>query len=152
MSSGGSGAGGDFLARKSSATKIRLSLPEITDVLIVEDKAFDAERLKATLHVMLGYDLVIRHATTLGGAVDAVLARKPSIVFLDDYLEPNDNAADTLPYMRRAGYDGPIVVISGELDRQRRIVLMAAGAADLIHKDDLDSVRIAEALARAFKK
>jgi DNA-binding NarL/FixJ family response regulator len=151
MSSGGSEAGGDYLARKSDATKIRQSLPEVRDVLIVEDETFDADRLKATLHVMLGYDLTIRRASTLGSALDCVIQRKPSIVFLDDYLKPNDNASHTIPFLQRAGYDGPIVVVSGEVDRQRRAVLMTAGASDVIHKDDLDSVRVAEALARAFK-
>lgn len=151
MASGTSETGGDFLARKSDATKIRQSLPQVDDVLIVEDKAFDADRLKATLHVMLGYDLTIRQAATLGGALDSVILRKPSIVFLDDYLEPNDNASQTIPYLQRAGYDGPIIVVSGEADRQRKAILFAAGAADVIHKDDLDSVRVAEALARAFK-
>jgi response regulator of citrate/malate metabolism len=151
MGSSGSETGGDFLARKSDATKIRQSLPPVHDVLIVEDEAFDADRLKATLHVMLGYDLTIRRASTLGSALDCVILRKPGIVFLDDYLKPNDNASQTIPFLQRAGYSGPIVVVSGEADRQRRAVLMAAGACDVIHKDDLDSVRVAEALARAFK-
>jgi DNA-binding NarL/FixJ family response regulator len=150
MNSGGSGAGGDFLARKSDATKIRQSLPKVHDVLMIEDEAFDADRLRATLHVMLGYDLTIRHASTLGIALDNVIERKPDVVFLDDYLKPNDNASQTIPFLQRAGYTGPIVVVSGEVDRQRRILLVTAGAADVIHKDDLDSVRVAEALARAF--
>ena len=151
MSSGGSGTGGDFRSRKSDATKVRQSLPQIDDVLIVEDETFDADRLKATLHVMLGYELNIRRALTLGSALDCVIARKPDIIFLDDYLKPNDNAAQTIPFLLRAGYDGPIVVVSSQVDRQRRALLMNAGAVDVIHKDDLDSVRVAEALARAFK-
>ena len=76
---------------------------------------------------------------------------QPEIVFLDDYLKPNDNASQTIPFLQRAGYDGPIVVVSGQVDRQRRALLMTSGASDVIHKDDLDSVRVAEALARAFK-
>ena len=151
MGSSGSEAGGDFLARKSDATKIRQSLPAVQDVLIVEDETFDADRLKATLHVMLGYELTIRRASTLGSALDCVILRKPSIVFLDDYLKPSDDASHTIPFLQRAGYDGPIVVVSGEVDRQRRAFLMTAGASDVIHKDDLDSVRVAEALARSFK-
>jgi len=151
MGSSGSETGGDFLARKSDATKIRQSLPAVQDVLIVEDETFDADRLKATLHVMLGYELTIRRASTLGSALDCVIQRKPSIVFLDDYLKPSDDASHTIPFLQRAGYEGPIVVVSGEVDRQRRAFLMAAGASDVIHKDDLDSVRVAEALARAFK-
>jgi response regulator of citrate/malate metabolism len=150
-SAGVSGVGGDFLTRKSDVIKTRLGLPALKDVLIVEDDTFDADRLRATLHVMLGYNLEQRRATTLGSAVDCVIERKPEVVFLDDYLKPSDNASHTIPFLRRAGYTGPIIVISGEVDRTRKTVLMTAGAVDVIHKDDLDSVRIAEALNKAFK-
>lgn len=140
-------AGGNFLARKSDATKTRKDLPELTEFLIVEDENFDADRLRATLHIMFGYNIQVRRAKTLGSALDAVIEKKPEIIFLDDYLKPNDNAIHTIPFLRRCGYEGPIVVVSGAVDRQRRSLLMKAGACDVIHKDDLDSVRITEALA-----
>jgi response regulator of citrate/malate metabolism len=141
-------SGGDFLARKSDMVKSRKGMPAFRDILIVEDESFDADRLRATLHIMFGYGIEIRSAKTLGSALDAVLARKPEIIFLDDYLKPNDNATHTIPFLRRCGYGGPLVVISGALDRQRSRLLLKAGAIDVIHKDELDSVRVAEALSR----
>lgn len=42
-------------------------------------------------------------------------------------------------------------MVSGQVDKQRRQLLLAAGARDTIHKDHLDSVRVAEALVRVFK-
>jgi response regulator of citrate/malate metabolism len=140
--------GGNFLAKKADVTKTRMGLPPLSDVLIVEDENFDADRLRATLHIMFGYSIQVRRAKTLGSALDAVIERHPELIFLDDYLKPNDNATQTIPFLRRCGYSGPIVVVSGAVDRQRRGVLIKAGAIDVIHKDDLDSVRIAEALAR----
>jgi response regulator of citrate/malate metabolism len=140
--------GGNFLAKKADVTKTRMGLPPLSDVLIVEDENFDADRLRATLHIMFGYAIQVRRAKTLGSALDAVIERHPELIFLDDYLKPNDNATQTIPFLRRCGYSGPIVVVSGAVDRQRRGVLIKAGAIDVIHKDDLDSVRIAEALAR----
>jgi response regulator of citrate/malate metabolism len=140
--------GGNFLAKRSDVTKSRKDLPKLTDFLIVEDENFDADRLRATLHIMFGYNIQVRRARTLGSALDAVIEKKPEIVFLDDYLKPNDNATQTIPFLRRCGYAGPIVVVSGAVDRPRRTTLVKAGAIDVIHKDDLDSVRIAEALAR----
>lgn len=140
--------GGNFLARKSDVTKLRKDLPELNDFLIVEDENFDADRLRATLHIMFGYGIEVRRAKTLGSALDQVIEKKPEMVFLDDYLKPNDNATQTIPFLRRCGYTGPIVVVSGAVDRHRKSTLSKAGAIDVIHKDDLDSVRIAEALAR----
>ena len=140
--------GGNFLAKKSDMTKSRKGLPDISDFLIVEDENFDADRLRATLHIMFGYTIQVRRAKTLGSALDAVIERRPELVFLDDYLKPSDNATQTIPFLRRCGYEGPIVVVSGAVDRQRRTTLIKAGAIDVIHKDDLDSVRVAEALER----
>ena len=65
-------------------------------------------------------------------------------------LPPSDTASTTIPFLRRCGYEGPIIVVSGEMTRSRRQELMVAGASDVIHKDDIDSVRISEALKTAF--
>ncbi len=140
--------GGNFLAKKADLTKSRKDLPNLSDFLIIEDENFDADRLRATLHIMFGYNIEVRRAKTLGSALDSVIEKKPELVFLDDYLKPSDNATHTIPFLRRCGYAGPIVIVSGAVDRQRRTTLLKAGAVDVIHKDDLDSVRIAEALGR----
>lgn len=150
MSSGGSG--GDFLARKSDVTKLRKALPALRDVLVIDDDTPDADRINATLRVMLGYDVEVRQAGTLATALDRVLQKTPDLVFLDDVLKPSDLATDAIPYLRRAGYLAPIVVISGQLTKKRHLVLIGAGAADVIHKDDLDSVRLGESLLRVFSK
>ncbi|HMN37538.1 MAG TPA: response regulator [Hyphomicrobium sp.] len=131
--------------------RTRASLPSLKDVLIVEDESLDADRMFATLRVMFGYALEVRRARTLAAALDAVIARMPEIVFLDDILKPSDDATQTIPLLRRAGYGGPIVVVSGQTTRNRRCVLIATGADDVIHKDDIDSVRLTEALERVFK-
>ncbi|MEQ1654033.1 MAG: response regulator [Hyphomicrobium sp.] len=151
MASSSSGSGGDFLAKKSGLMRVREGLPQLKDVLIVEDEHLDADRMFATLRVMFGYELEMRRASTLASAVDCVMARKPEIVFLDDILRPSDDASQTIPFLRRAGYDGPIVVVSGQVTRIRRKTLMGAGATDVIHKDDVDSSRLTEALERVFK-
>lgn len=152
MAASSTKSGGDFLAKRSGVTKSRSDLPKLKDILIVDDETFDADRLKATLHLMFGYDLDIRRAATLGRALDEVIARMPEVIFLDDVLKPNDNASQTLPFLRRAGYAGPVIVVSGQVTRQRRTLLLDAGANDVIHKDDVDSVRVAEALHRVFDK
>lgn len=150
MASSPTGSGGDFLAKKSDLLRARASMPVLKTVLIVEDEDPDAEKLQATLRVMFGYDLEVRRSATLNSAIDAVLKKMPELVFLDDVLRPTDEAHQTIPFLRRAGYEGPIVVVSGRVNRRRRADLTAAGATDVIHKDDVDSVRLAEALTRIF--
>ena len=108
----------------------------------------NSERLTATLRVIFGYATQIRTASTLGDAVNAVIERKPGIVFLDDVLKPSSSASQAIPLLRNAGYVGPIIIVSGLVTHARRISLLAEGASDVVHKDDVDSVRLAEALAR----
>lgn len=140
--------GGAFLERNSALAIARQNRPRFNDILIVEDAKLDAARLKATLHSIFGYDIVTRHAATLGNSLDRVIERQPDLIFLDDHLKPNDNAAHTIPFLRRCNYTGPIIVVSGMLDRKRAALLTRAGAAVAIHKDSLDSGSIAEALAQ----
>lgn len=145
------GSGGDFLAKKNDSVHLSKQLPKLTNILIIEDDNFDADRLRATLRVILGYEPNVRRASTLGSALDCVIASQPELVFLDDLLKPADTASHTIPFLRRAKYEGPIIVVSGQLTRSRRAELIGLGATDVIHKDDVDSVRLAEALARVYK-
>jgi len=147
MAAGFVSCGGDHLAKKSELVRARAKLGIFNDILIVEDETHDAERLSATLRVLFGYETQIRCASTLGDAVDRVIEQKPCVLFLDDILKPSTTASQAIPLLRDAGYAGPIVVVSGQVTHPRRSSLLAAGASDVIHKDDVDSVRVAEALA-----
>ena len=148
MNSGPRDTGADYLVRKSDLAKTRKELPTFKDILIVEDETMDANRLVATLRSMFGYDLQVRRAKTLSSAVDMVLERAPELILLDDWLKPVDRATDSIPMLRRANFNGPIIVISGQLNRDLRKVFLAKGASDTIHKDELNSVAIAEVLTR----
>lgn len=150
MSSSNSGSGGDFLAKKSSLVRAKKATTPLRDVVVVEDENIDSDRMFATMRVMYGYDVQVRRAASAAAAADLVMEKKPDILFLDDILKPSDDALQTIPILRRAGYDGPIVVISGQVTKTRRTVLLAAGAADVIHKDDVDSVRLTETIQKIF--
>ncbi|MEM9028939.1 MAG: response regulator [Pseudomonadota bacterium] len=146
------GSGSHILADRHARTLGKDSLPRIQDILIVEDNNIDSERLRATIHLLLGRAIEIRVANTVNSAIDHVLNKKPDIVLLDDYLKPADSANETIPFLRRAGFSGHIIVISGELDRQRRQRLFAVGASAALHKDDVDSSHVAEALIKVYAK
>jgi len=149
MASGSNSCGGSFLARRSDLVKSRAenrSAPP--DVLVIEDESIDAERLMATLRVLLGYEHEIRWTSTLGDAVNRVVERIPDIVFLDDALKPSTDASQVIPLLRGAGFLGPIIIISGKMTHAHRAHLLASGACDAIDRDDVDSVRVGEALAR----
>jgi len=148
MASAFSKCGGAHLARRSELVGARAKLAMLRDILVIDDEHLDAERLTATLRVVFGYDAEIRWASTLGDAVDSVMSNAPSLVFLDDILKPPTDALQAIPLLRGAGFAGPIIIVSGQVTHSRCSCLLNCGASDVIHKDDIDSVRVAEALSR----
>lgn len=165
MSSSPSRTGGDFLSWKSDLSKSRREMPELADFLIVEDFNLDADRLRATLHAIFGYGIKVRRANTIGNALDLVIESRPDVIFLDDYLRLSarsseardgakslvDTAHTSVPFLRRCGYEGPIIVVSGEVTQRRRAELRQLGITEIIHKDDVDTGRVTEALTHVFK-
>lgn len=143
-------ASAEFLELHAHSRTARKRWPAIRQVLVVEDDDSDARRIAATLRLVLGRGVYTRRVETLGEVADAVSATLPDIVFIDDYLDPGDTALDTIPELRRAGYSGPVVVLSGAMDRARSLVLQAAGAGVTLHKEEVNSVTVAEAVSVAF--
>ena len=141
--------GSGHLAKRSDLASARSKHALPGEILIIDDEALDAERLTATLRVLFGYQMPIRWACSLGEAIDGLAERQPSLTFLDDILKPSADAFLSIPELRRAGYNGPIIVVSGAVTQSRRTRLIAGGASDVIHKDDVDSVRLAEAVDRS---
>ncbi|MGI9403621.1 MAG: hypothetical protein ACR2OF_03805 [Hyphomicrobium sp.] len=77
-----------------------------------------------------------------------MIERTPDIVFLDDALKQSSDASQAIPLLRGAGFSGPFIIISGQMTHARRAHLLASGACDVIEKDDVDSVRVGEAMAQ----
>ncbi|MBI1386417.1 MAG: response regulator [Rhizobiales bacterium] len=143
-----SNSGRNVLAHRADLQRLKSQLPPYKDFLVIDDNEFDGEVLRAVLHVWFGYDIDVRSARSIGLGLDCLQERIPDVVFLDDYLPPSDTAVENMPYLRRWGYKGPIIIISSHLNRKRKLQVMEAGAADVIHKDDLSAVGIGEVFAR----
>jgi PAS domain S-box-containing protein len=103
-------------------------------VLILEDDANDAELLVIELR-RTGFEprwsRVEDEAGFLGG-----LAAIPDIV-LADYSLPQLNALDALRLMRDAGYDTPVIIITGAMSEEACVKSLRHGASDYLLKDRL---------------
>jgi len=146
------GTGAEYLVEKSDLARLGKEMPKFRDIVVFEDERLDSDRLLATLRTIYGYEIEVRRARTLTGGIDLLLAKLPDLVMLDDYMGPTDRADDALPLIRRAGFTGPIVVVSGELNRNRRTALLRLGVADAINKDDLDSGSIGKVLLQLAER
>ena len=146
------GTGAEYLVEKSDLARLSKEMPKFRDIVVFEDERLDSDRLLATLRTIYGYEIEVRRARTLTSGIDLLLAKLPDLVMLDDYMGPTDRADDALPLIRRAGFMGPIVVVSGELNRHRRTQLLRLGVADAINKDDLDSGSIGKVLLQLAER
>lgn len=138
--------GGRVLVQKSALAKARRDGYQFRHILVVEDELLPGDRLDGIIHAVLGYEVTIRRARSLTTALDLAIQDKPDIVLLDDRLKPKDTANETIPFLRRVGYIGPIVVLSSLMTRRRQAELAQLGATHSLHKDDLDGTSFANAI------
>lgn len=114
------------------------------------DAAADAEHLTATLRVLLGYNVPIRRVSSLDAALGSLAEHHPAHVFMAELACPSIDAGNATAELRRAGYEGPVIVVCNDGSHVSRARLITGGASDVIPKDDLCSARIAEAFNRAL--
>lgn len=122
-------------------------MPDLTKFLIIDDSTSDAGHLRACIRIVAGYGVDVRESSTSADALSAVKAEAPQLVFTD-HLSPTDTAFATILKLRGIGYKGPVVVVTGHRDPATRQQLLAAGAVDVVDKDDLDAALLAQTLAK----
>jgi DNA-binding NarL/FixJ family response regulator len=134
--------GAEYLETRSKLAKALSDTVPFRRIQIVDDTQFDADVLAGRLRKVLGRDVVLESARNLNMLHKQWAEQKPDLVFLDDRLGQTGSATVHLPSLRRMGFMGSIVVVSGLMLRDRRAELMRLGAFEALHKDDLDTERL----------
>jgi hypothetical protein len=140
--------GTEFLTRRSWLIKHSGNATLISDAVIVDDSSLDTDRLATALRMVLGRDTSIRSGKTIEDMVALMRNGHPDLLLIDDNLNQLQKAETTLSRARAVGYHGPVIILSGLLTRQRVIQLARLEPIDIIHKDDLDSSRLREAMLK----
>jgi hypothetical protein len=139
-------AGKDYLEKRSRLTKLLSERPPFQRIQLIDDSQFDADVLAGGLRKVLGRDIAIDISKSITALHRQWAVARPNLIFLDDRLGHTGSATNSLPSIRRMGYTGIIVVVSGLMTRERRAELMRLTATEALHKDDLDSMRLIELL------
>jgi DNA-binding NtrC family response regulator len=143
-------SGRDHLEHRSRL-KVRLSeLAPISNLLIIDDTSFDADVLASILRLVFDPGVRIRHVRFAREIRKALADEMPQLIFLDDRLGHGTSAEVSLNVIRTAGYGAAVIVMSGLLTRARRIELMKLGVGDVVHKDDINVARVAEAVLKVL--
>jgi DNA-binding NarL/FixJ family response regulator len=136
--------GPEYLIRRSALLKQVQALKRTLDVVYVEDNPLDAQKITTSLRMMFGPRINMRHAATTAAMVDLIKQIMPDILLLDDRMNNNSHADTNIPLLRKRGFTGPIVIISGVLSPSRTATLRRLGVAVIVHKDDADSLKLTE--------
>ena len=118
------------------------------DILIVDDEA-DIRSLVGGLLVDEGYET--REASDADSAVDAVRARRPSLVLLDIWLQGSRiDGLGVLAEIRGGSPDVPVVMMSGHGTIETAVAAIKEGAYDFIEKP-FQTDRLLLVVARAIE-
>jgi CheY-like chemotaxis protein len=140
--------GGDYLERRSALARQLSEQQTFKSITILDDVQFDADVLAGTPRRVLGREIAINTARSLMALHKLWETGLPDLVFMDDRLGHMGNATGHIPALRKLGYLSPIVVVSGMMSRERRAQVMQLGAANMLHKDDLDTLTVMELLVK----
>lgn len=143
--------GRDYLQKRSRLAKRLSEVASFKRIQLIDDDQFDADVLAGNLRKILGRDIDIDSVRSINALHKKWAAGLPDLVFLDDRLGHTGNANSSLPAVRKIGYDGPVIIVSGMMTRDRRTFLMRLGAFETLHKDDFDTLSLIEILLRVLQ-
>jgi DNA-binding NtrC family response regulator len=118
--------------------------------LVVENKPEDAQFIETRLRGLFGNATVITVAATVAAMVQALRGQTYSVVILDDKMDADKKAEDTLPLLAASGHTGPVILMSGLLTRARVAELHRLGATEIIAKDDIVSVALGAVILKVL--
>ncbi len=142
--------GAPHLARRGVMISQARTLVGDTRILIADDTTADVKYMMTTIRIIVGNSVEIVTAPSIRKAVETVRSKAIGLIFIDDRISGIETFENSVPQLRGAGFGGPLIVISGFLTPERRRLLFELGAVDAIHKDDLEGLRLAEAIVRAL--
>ena len=141
-------SGGELGKIKSVMSQRLKAVSKIRNVAIVDDNDQDATHIAALIHLLLGRDVVVKRYKVVATAIFGIQKSMPDLVILDDYIPPLDRAESSVSSIRRFGFAGPFIVISGNLSRGRERDLAKLEPLGMIHKDEINSFTLTEVLVR----
>lgn len=112
------------------------------NILLVDDEQDAQIVLQLTLKKVKSHSINLKYVGDIRAAVDCIKADDIDIVLLDNRLIPNNDFRETAPQLRKAGYLGPIGIVSSDISDSYFQEFEGYGADFRIGKDELDGAAI----------
>jgi hypothetical protein len=139
----------DHFVVKHDAVRSQAVQALVRNILIVGATDGDARVIISLLRAALGRHVEARVALGLEAASDLLARQPPNIVVLKHTQLLRSCAEKIIRGWRQAGVLTPAIVICEQLSASEAIAMRQWDVLDVIELDDLDSVRLFEALLKA---
>ncbi|MHC5064236.1 MAG: response regulator [Planctomycetota bacterium] len=126
-------------------------MAESLRILAVEDDVGDGEILRLNLDDVADWEVDFQRVASSQEALLAIAERDTDAVFVD-YNLGAENGIDVLKALRRSGYQGPLVFLTGMGDEQVAVDAFHGGADDYLPKGSLCSSGLQRAVTNAIIK
>lgn len=113
-------------------------------VLLVDDDPAENVILSALMRKVASYAITLHYVETVDGALDFIRLSDVQLdmVLMDNRLQPQADFRETVPELRRAGYIGPVGVISSSINDAYFQKIDDYGVDFRIDKAELDPTAI----------
>lgn len=118
------------------------------NLLLLEDSAFDAELLRASLEMALP-GVQCTWVQDEAGFAEALASQRFDLI-LSDYQLPDFNGAEALDHARNVAPQTPFIFVSGVMGEENLVELLKRGATDYVMKGRL--ARLPLVIARALRE
>ena len=111
-------------------------------LLIIDDDQTEKRLFELYAMDVEGVDIECHFTPRFEDGVAQLQVKRPNLVFLDNRITPYDNYTQTVPRLREAGYDGPVVVMSASLFDEVFNYFRDYGVSQCIDKLDLSAAML----------
>jgi signal transduction histidine kinase len=118
-------------------------------IAVVDDDEVDRLAVRRALHVTHPGATIVVGETAAEARL--LVAREALDVLLLDLVLPDGDGAAVVSELRGAGFDVPIVVMTGHGDEQTAVAIMKSGASDYIPKAALSAERLGQSIRHALR-
>lgn len=115
---------------------------DIVNILLVDDDPAEHILLRRKLEAVKGSEVALDYVATIAAAVERASAGGIDLVLLDNRLAPDIDFRDTAPQLRKAGYVGPIGLISSDISEGYVQRFEEFGVDFRIGKDEIDGAAL----------
>jgi diguanylate cyclase (GGDEF)-like protein len=120
-------------------------------VLLIEDNAGDARLIREMLAEDESHPFRLAHAERLSRGIELLAQNKTDLVLLDLSL-PDSHGIDTFAKVYAHSPKVPIIVLSGNDDRQLALYAVKSGAQDYLVKGKIDSALLLKAMQYSIER